>query len=206
MDRKCTTYFKYQKDFYGLFLTFGRKQMELQSFRLLLKEIGWSDLENIYQLSRIPEVDEYNTMGIPESVEDTKEMLRPIIDVNAGESKKSHHWTINRKSDGEFIGEAGLFLSCDKYRSGEIYYKLDPAYWGNGFATEVAKLLIKTGFEHFRLHRIEAGVATQNTKSIAVLEKTAMTREGLRRKILPIRGSWYDNYHYAILEDDPRDY
>jgi hypothetical protein len=33
-----------------------------------------------------------------------------------------------------------------------------------------------------------------------------MTREGLRRKILPIRGEWKDNYHYAIVEDDPRDY
>jgi hypothetical protein len=33
-----------------------------------------------------------------------------------------------------------------------------------------------------------------------------MTREGLRRKILPIRGEWKDNYHYAIVEDDLRDY
>jgi hypothetical protein len=32
-----------------------------------------------------------------------------------------------------------------------------------------------------------------------------MTIEGLRRKILPIRGTWVDNYHYAILEDDPWD-
>jgi len=33
-----------------------------------------------------------------------------------------------------------------------------------------------------------------------------MIREGLRRKILPIRNEWKDNYHYAIVEDDPRDY
>jgi len=31
-----------------------------------------------------------------------------------------------------------------------------------------------------------------------------MRREGRRRKILPIRGEWYDNYHYAILENDTR--
>ena len=56
------------------------------------------------------------------------------------------------------------------------------------------------------LHKVEAGVATENKKSVKVLEKTGMTREGLRRKILPIRGEWKDNYHYAIVEDDPRDY
>lgn len=39
-----------------------------------------------------------------------------------------------------------------------------------------------------------------------VLEKIGMTREGAGRKILPIRGAWKDNYRYAILEDDPRDY
>lgn len=29
-----------------------------------------------------------------------------------------------------------------------------------------------------------------------------MTREGIRRKILPIRGKWKDNFHFTILEDD----
>jgi RimJ/RimL family protein N-acetyltransferase len=66
--------------------------------------------------------------------------------------------------------------------------------------------LINTGFESFQLHKVEAGVATGNLRSIRVLEKAGMTREGLRRKILPIRGEWVDNYHYAIVEDDPRDY
>jgi len=52
------------------------------------------------------------------------------------------------------------------------------------------------------LHRIEAGVATQNLNSIKLLEKVGMTREGMYRKILPIRGEWVDNYSYAILEED----
>ena len=51
-----------------------------------------------------------------------------------------------------------------------------------------------------------AGVATENIQSIRVLEKSGMTREGLRRKVLPIRGEWVDNYEYAIVEDDPRDF
>jgi RimJ/RimL family protein N-acetyltransferase len=54
------------------------------------------------------------------------------------------------------------------------------------------------------LHKVEAGVQTENVRSIKVLEKAGMTKEGLRRKILPIRGEWKDNYHCAILEDDPR--
>jgi RimJ/RimL family protein N-acetyltransferase len=89
---------------------------------------------------------------------------------------------------------------------GEIYYKLFPDHWGKGYATEVSRTLIMTGFNDFHLHKVEAGVATENIRSIRVLEKSGMKREGLRRKILPIRGEWKDNYHYAIVEDDPRDY
>lgn len=99
-----------------------------------------------------------------------------------------------------------MTLSQDKFRLGEIYYKLRPLFWGRGYATEVAKTLIKAGFEDFELHKVEAGVATENKASIRVLEKAGMIREGLRRKILPIRGEWMDNYHYAIVEDDPRNY
>ena len=99
-----------------------------------------------------------------------------------------------------------MHLSADKFKLGEIYYKLHPSYWGKGYATEIAKSLVKFGFEKMHLHKVEAGVQTENIQSIRVLEKAGMTREGLRRKILPIRGEWKDNYHYAIVEDDPRDY
>ena len=105
-----------------------------------------------------------------------------------------------------FIGEAGLSVTNDRFRMGEIYYNLLPEFWGQGFATEAVKTIIKFGFEELRLHRIEAGVTTDNQMSIKVLEKVGMTREGLKRKMLPIRGNWKDNYHYAILEEDERDY
>ena len=95
-----------------------------------------------------------------------------------------------------------MFLTADRFKSGEFYYKFYPEFWGNGYATETAKAMINTGFTNLKLHRIEAGVATQNHASIRVLEKCGMKREGLHRKILPIRGEWKDNYHYAIVEDE----
>ena len=106
----------------------------------------------------------------------------------------------------EFIGLAGMPLSADKYRLGEIYYKLLPKHWGKGYATEVAKTLIIFGFAQLNLHRIEAGAAIDNYRSINVLEKAGMTREGIGRKILPIRGVWKDACYYVIVEDDERDW
>lgn len=180
--------------------------MEIHSERLILKEVTLKDIDNIHKLHSFPEVDEFNTIGIPESINRTKTLVKEMVNAQKKEPRKAYEWKIILRETDEFLGLAGFFLSLDKFRLGEIYYKLLPEFWGNGYATEVARNLIYTGFNTFNLHKVEAGVATGNSRSIKVLEKCGMIREGLRRKILPIRGKWLDNYHYAIVEDDPRDY
>ena len=178
--------------------------MELKSTRIQLIELSANDLDEVHRLHSYPEVDEFNTLGIPTDEHETEKFILQVLYDQAKEPRNSYTWKIQLLDSKKFIGLVGLRLSLDKFRLGEIYYKLIPSYWGFGYATEVAKLLIKVGFERFNLHKVEAGVATQNIASIRVLEKSGMTREGCRRKILPIRGKWVDNYHYAIVEDDPR--
>jgi ribosomal-protein-alanine N-acetyltransferase len=176
--------------------------LQLESNRLSLLEMERGDAETLHQLLIIPEVDEFNTLGIPADLEATQRILTSILEARRQVPRSSYTWKILEKESAAFIGIAGLTLSNDKFKLGEIYYKLNPKYWNRGYATEVAVKLITTGFEHFDLQKLEAGVATENLASIRVLEKAGMTREGLRRKILPIRGEWKDNFHYAIVRDD----
>ena len=68
----------------------------------------------------------------------------------------------------------------------------------------IQAILILDGFNTLGLHRIEAGAAVENTASHKVMEKAGMTREGMKRKNLPIRGEWKDAYFYSILEDEFR--
>lgn len=174
-----------------------------QSKRLVIQEVSISDLAAIHHLHSCPEVDEFNTLGIPEDIEETREYLLPLIEAQESSPRKSFFWKVVLINNGEFIGIAGMKLSSDKFKSGEVYYKILPNHWNRGYATELGRLLVKIGFENFQLHRVEAGVATDNGASIRVLEKIGMTREGLHRKILPIRGEWQDNYHYAIVKAVP---
>ncbi|HYX07988.1 MAG TPA: GNAT family N-acetyltransferase, partial [Bacteroidales bacterium] len=179
-----------------------KNKYTLHSERLIFKEITAEDVEDIHQLHSISEVDEYNTLGIPHSIENSKQYVEEILHAQTKYPRPSVTWSIHRKDHGDFIGITGMVLSNDKFKLGEIYYKLLPLAWGHGYATETAKTLIHFGFETFGLHKVEAGVATENVRSIKVLEKAGMIREGLRRKILPIRGEWKDNYHYAICKED----
>lgn len=180
-------------------------QMEINTNRLIIQEVTWDDLDDIFILESCPEIDEFNTLGIPDDKNVTREHLRPFIMDQKAEVRKKYCWTIRLQTSGEFVGLSGMTLSADRFKMGEIWYNLMPTHWGNGYATEIAKRLIRFGFEMLNLHRIEAGVATENKRSIKVLEKAGMSIEGIRRKILPIREDWVDNYHYAILEDDAWD-
>ncbi len=55
-----------------------------------------------------------------------------------------------------------------------------------GFASEAVKALLNYGFKTLKLHRIEAGVATENVNSIKLLEKTGMQREECIGKYYPL--------------------
>jgi RimJ/RimL family protein N-acetyltransferase len=176
--------------------------MEIQSQRLVLKEISWNDIEDIHNLNSFPEVSEYNLTGVPKDIDETRESVRPYIDGQSVMPRQFYNWKVLKRDSLEFIGLAGIKFSVDSFKIGDIYYKLLPSQWGQGFATEATKLIIKTGFEVLKLHKIDAGTVTENRKSIKVLEKSGMTREGLRRKFLPIRGEWRDCYQYSIIEDD----
>ena len=106
--------------------------MSIESKRLILKDITWDDLDNIHKLHSYPEVDEFNTLGIPKDIEVTKELIRPIINNLTSAQKIQYGWVVVIKESDTFIGVAGMKLSADRFKSGEIFYNLAPNYWGNG--------------------------------------------------------------------------
>jgi len=113
--------------------------LDLETERLILSEVTIDDLENIHQLNSIPEVDEFNTLGIPETIKDTEKILLLLIEDQNKSPRGTFMWKITLKETNEFIGVAGFSLSNDKFRLGEIYYKLNPKYWGNGYAQNLQK-------------------------------------------------------------------
>ena len=170
--------------------------------RLNLLPICASDCKAIHAKNCYPEVAEFNTIGIPKSIEDTKQLLAPLFEKQQPDKEQQLGWTIRLKENNIFIGELGMRLSIPKYNKAEIHYSLVPVYWKKGYAAEAVKEIICYGMKRLGLHRIEAGVQTQNIRSIQLLEKVGMKREGIHREILPIQGEWKDNYSYAILSND----
>jgi [ribosomal protein S5]-alanine N-acetyltransferase len=89
-------------------------------------------------------------------------------------------------------------------RQANIGYEIAPGYWGEGYASEAARVVVAFGFGELRLHRIWARCVAENVASYRVLEKTGMRREGRLREEEWMKGRWWDTLVYGILDHEWR--
>jgi [ribosomal protein S5]-alanine N-acetyltransferase len=174
----------------------------LQTKRLRINDIALTDIASIHVLHSLPETDEFNTLGIPDAIEVTEKLVREWVMAQTQNPRTTYVFAVTIKATRTFIGLIALNIGKSHYKTAEVWFKIHKDFWNKGYTTEAVIQLLDFGFNNLHLHRIEAGCATENLASIKVLEKIGMKREGMKRKKLPIRGEWKDNYFYAILEED----
>jgi ribosomal-protein-alanine N-acetyltransferase len=180
------------------------KTIVLSSPRLLLRPIKKSDLNDMHLLSSIPEVEKYNTLGMPNDISITRAILKDRLKDNKLSPFNNYTFAIEEKVTGKFIGMFGIVIGRSKQNKAELWYKFHPRFWGLGLATESIHCVLDYCFDELKLHRVEAGCAVENIGSVRVLEKVGMTKEGLARKVLPLDSGWSDGYSFGILSSDER--
>ena len=105
-----------------------------------------------------------------------------------------------RESD-TLCGGVGLRIEGD-HRRAEIGYWIGVPYWGNGYATEAAKAVVKCGFGTLGLHRIFASHFANNPASAKVLRKIGMRHEGNLRAHVLKWGEFLDLEMYGMVASD----
>lgn len=83
-------------------------------------------------------------------------------------------WAVSERGNDAFIGECGLRCLEDG-TDVELSYGFLPGYWGRGYATEAARMVILHSFDVLNLSCIVALSRADNTASHRVLEKCGMS-------------------------------
>ncbi len=174
----------------------------LKTNRLNIRELTFDDIDNVHELHSLPETDEFNTLGIPETIQTTEKILKEWLAQQKQEPRSSYIFSIDKTDDNKFVGLIAINLGKVNYKTAEVWFKIHKDHWRKGYTTEALTRLLDFGFNSLKLHRIEAGCAVENIASSKTLEKAGFTKEGMKRKKMPIRGVWKDNYIYGILEED----
>jgi len=102
--------------------------------------------------------------------------------------------------DDDPVGIAGLHLDPYPWGYAEVGYMVHPDYWGQGYATDAVRCLLRYGFDECRLNKVGADVYAPNEASQRVVEKVGFKREGVRRDHAFVDGEHVDLYEYGLLE------
>ncbi|MGO9742894.1 MAG: GNAT family N-acetyltransferase [Roseiarcus sp.] len=81
-------------------------------------------------------------------------------------------------------------------------YWMGARHAGKGVMTRAVGVVSRWGFQHLRLHRIEAACLPENAASRALLERNGFQYEGCARQYLRINGEWRDHMLFALLEHE----
>jgi RimJ/RimL family protein N-acetyltransferase len=156
-----------------------------------LREWLDADLEPFAELNADPHVAEFLGAPLGRTASDA------LVERIAARWTTDGHglWAVERSDDGAFLGFVGLaapsfeaaFTPCV-----EVGWRLAPAFWGHGYATEAARAALRFGFTDLRLAEIVSFTTVTNLRSRAVMERLGMTRDPAD-----------DFDHPRLGEDDP---
>jgi ribosomal-protein-alanine N-acetyltransferase len=119
-------------------------------------------------------------------------------------------WAVEAPGVAPFVGFTGLQrvgFEAPFTPAVEIGWRLAPAYWGRGFATEAARAALRTGFEDLNLDQIVSFTVEANKPSWSVMERLGMTRdasEDFDHPRLPVGHALRRHVLYRIGRDASR--
>lgn len=173
---------------------------QLESERLIYREVKLEDVEDIFKIYSDPEVAKYDWY---EPI-NTKDRAISIINNYKDEFKNKEEitWGVARKDDNKIIGFCNLGDFDDDAIRSEIGYGFKRSEWNKGYATETIKTLVKFGFQSMCLNRVEAIVTLGNDASVKALKKANFVQEGISRERTFMKGEFVYDVILAIIKKD----
>lgn len=173
---------------------------ELESSRLLFRDLGRADSHEIFEMRSDPQIYQFLDRPPAQSVEDIvkfKDIIKLSFEDHTGIS-----WVIMEKTTLKIAGYIGLWRIVKEHNRGEIGYALKPKYWGQGIMKEAIDTVVRFGFDKLELHSIMADVNPVNSKSLRVLEKCNFKREAYLRENFFYSGKYLDSVIFGLLKKD----
>ncbi len=175
--------------------------VRLAGERVTLREFVLNDWPAVHDYACRPEASRYQAWG-PNTPEESRAFVEEAVASARAEPRSRYELAVELTGTRRLIGSGELQVHSRRFREGEISYIIHPELWGRGYATEVARLLLRFGFAALGLHRIFATCDPRNVASARVLEKAGMTFEGRMRHTMLIRDGWRDSLLFSVLEDE----
>ena len=176
----------------------------LNTTRLILNDLNFDDSESLCNHFSNKDVVEFYDLEAFTSEDQAKSLIQ-LFHKRFNESL-GVRWAIRLKDCGAFVGTCGFNSWNPKMKSTVIGYDITREYWGNGYATEALKEIIRFaysgGLPCGELNRIQGDTVPGNSASEAVLKKLGFKEEGLLRESGYWKGRFHDLKCYGLIRSE----
>jgi len=150
----------------------------LETDRMLMRRFTGEDAQALAALYGDPRVMRFITPEPPSPAEVKATILPEYLQEYQDLPEGLGSFAAIQKETGQMAGRFSLKPANSYGLTGgtELGYRLYPACWGRGLATEGAQALIGLAFEQLHLDRVVATMMADNTGSWRVMEKCGLRR------------------------------
>ena len=149
----------------------------IETERLLLRELRTTDLEGMFKLDANPNVHRYLGNKPIKTKAEAKKILDSVKQQYA--DRGIGRFAVIEKATGDFIGWSGIRLNTEYNMNGftkyyDVGYRLIERYWGKGYATESGKAAVDYAFKVMKLPVLYATTEAGNQASHKALLKIGL--------------------------------
>jgi RimJ/RimL family protein N-acetyltransferase len=172
----------------------------LESSRLTLRRFRDADLVPLLAYRNDPEVARFQAWELPFRRRDALHFIREQQTVKPGTPGRWFHFAVTLRASSVLIGNCGLVVDVNGARQAEIGFSFARAWHGRGLASEAVRELVGYAFSRLGMHRLVAVTQSENTRAIALLERSGFRLEGQTVASAWSRGRWRNECLFALLE------
>lgn len=178
----------------------------IETERLYLRPFELKDEPLVKEIASNPEVTKYLyywNLADTTPEEDTKNFFQRAFAGEKSAPLGAQEFVLVDKETGAKMGDGSL-EQVDQ-TTGEVGWILLPEYQHKGYVTEMARELMRIGFEELGMERIIAHCDARNSASYHVMERLHMRHESTAWEVRPAKtkdGERSDEFTYAILKKE----
>lgn len=171
----------------------------IESPRLILRRFADSDLVPFLAYLNDPLVARYQSWE-SYTEQQAREVIEKQKNASPGIPGQWFTFALELKESGTLIGHVALKMLEE--RQAEIGFTLARAAHGKGLAHEGTACVLDYLFTKLKLHRVIAIADCENERSLALLGRLGLRREGHFIENIWFKGRWGSEYLYAILRKE----
>lgn len=170
--------------------------------RLQLQPANVEYVEDVFHMSRDPEISRFLAWDPPQHRDETDAMLWSLE--AAMKREESYHWIAC--ANDQAVGIVSLIdvkrqHRCWKIDRAELAYWIGKKHQGRGYATEAARAVMQYAFRNLGFHKLRVYHADGNDASANTINKLGYRLVGIEKEAFYKNDEWHDLVHYEMIGD-----